>query len=162
MLRSLPGGQPCGSTASVSAMLSRALRPSACLRWQGSGRCCAVGGARIGALHKKNSRSTAGFSSSFTTCESEAKRCWVRSLHCSSAKTPESNKSALAPCGVWSVEAQRLQYPCLSAMVLPLWHTRDRLHTCIAFFFEEWHVSQREAWSEVLRCKWSSSETNLS
>ena len=27
--------------------------------------------------------------------------------------------------------------------------------------FEAWHVSQREAWSEVLRCKWSSSETNL-
>ena len=59
------------------------------------------------------------------------------------------------------VKGQRLQYPCLSAMVLPLWHARDRLYPCVAFFFEEWHVSQREAWSEVLRCKWSSSETNL-
>src|SRR3989442_1750531 len=33
------------------------------------------------------------FSSSFTTCEGEAKRCWARSLSCSFQKTPESNKS---------------------------------------------------------------------
>src|SRR5215510_10941463 len=42
---------------------------------------------------KRNSRSTWGFSSSFTTCASEAKRCWARSLSYSSQKTLESNKS---------------------------------------------------------------------
>ncbi len=68
--------------------MDRAIYPSTV-----TGRCCAVGCVRIGASPKRNSRSTSGFSSSFTMCESEAKRCWVRSLNCSSAKTPESNKS---------------------------------------------------------------------
>src|SRR6266568_4574963 len=82
--------------ASTPAMkMATVFMKSMSIRWKGSGRCCAVGCARIGAFHKKNSRSTSGFSSSFTTCESEAKRCWVRSLNCSSAKTPESNKSEL-------------------------------------------------------------------
>ena len=36
-----------------------------------------------------------GFSSSCTTCESEAKRCWERSLSYSSQKTLESNKSVI-------------------------------------------------------------------
>src|SRR4029434_7478384 len=60
--------------------------------WKGFGRCCAVGCVRIGASHKRNSRSIWGFSSSFTTCESEAKRCWERSLSYSSQKTLDSNK----------------------------------------------------------------------
>ena len=38
---------------------------------------------------------TWGFSSSFTTCESEAKRCWERSLSYSPQKTLESNKSEI-------------------------------------------------------------------
>ena len=44
-------------------------------------------------IPKRNCRSTSAFSSSFTTCEGEAKRCWARSLSCSFQKTPESNKS---------------------------------------------------------------------
>src|SRR5215813_6490782 len=70
------------------AEVDRAICPSTV-----TGRCCAVGCVPIGASHKRNSRSTWGFSSSFTTCESEAKRCWERSLSYSSQKTLESNKS---------------------------------------------------------------------
>src|SRR5215475_867553 len=70
------------------AEVGRAICPSTV-----TGRCCAVGCVPIGASHKRNSRSTWGFSSSFTTCESEAKRCWARSLSYSSQKTLESNKS---------------------------------------------------------------------
>src|SRR5215510_7481901 len=64
-----------------------------CIPWKGFGRCCAVGCVPIGASPKRNSRSTWGFSSSCTTCASEAKRCWERSLSYSSQKTLESNKS---------------------------------------------------------------------
>src|SRR5262245_32349305 len=72
------------------AEVGRAICPSTV-----TGRCCVVGCVRIGASPKRNSRSTWGFSSSCTTCESEAKRCWERSLSYSSQKTLESNKSVL-------------------------------------------------------------------
>jgi transposase-like protein len=60
----------------------------------------AVGCARIGALHKRNSRSTWGSSSSCITSASEVKRCWVRSLSYSSHKTPDPNKSVLSSTAV--------------------------------------------------------------
>ena len=44
-------------------------------------------------IPKKNFRSTWVSLSLFTTCESGAKRCWVRLLSYSSHKTPESNMS---------------------------------------------------------------------
>ena len=53
-----------------------------------------AGGTRpIGALHKRNSRSTWVSLSLCITSASEVKRCWVRSLSYSFHKTPESNKS---------------------------------------------------------------------
>src|SRR5262252_7586349 len=58
-----------------------------------TGRCCAVGGARIGAFPKRNSRSLWGSSSSCTPSASEAKRCFLRSLSCGSRQTLESKKS---------------------------------------------------------------------
>jgi transposase-like protein len=48
-------------------------------RWRAFGRCCAVGCAHTGAFPKRNYRSISVFSSSFTTCAGEAKRCSVRS-----------------------------------------------------------------------------------
>ena len=75
-----------GSEAEVDGVI----RPSTV-----TGRSYAVGCVHTGVFHKRNSRSTWGFSSSCTTCESEAKRCWERSLSYSSQKTLESNKSAL-------------------------------------------------------------------
>src|SRR6266446_7090880 len=73
-----------GSEAEVDGVI----RPSTV-----TGLSFGVGFARIGAFHKRNSRSTWVSSSLFTTSASEAKRCLVRSLRCWSAKTPESNKS---------------------------------------------------------------------
>src|SRR6266446_1058963 len=73
-----------GSEAEVDGVI----RPSTV-----TGRCCVVGCVRIEASPKRNSRSTSVSSNSFTTCEGEAKRCWVRLLSCWSAKTLESNKS---------------------------------------------------------------------
>jgi hypothetical protein len=61
--------------------------------WKGFGPSYAVGCVRTEAFPKKNSRFTWDSSSLFTTCESEAKRCWVHSLSYSSHKTPESNMS---------------------------------------------------------------------
>jgi hypothetical protein len=64
------------------------------IQWKVSGHSYAVGFVRIGVFRKRNSRSTWDSSSSFTTCESEAERCWVHSLNCWSHKTLESNMSA--------------------------------------------------------------------
>src|SRR5215813_3991665 len=75
-----------GSEAEVDGVI----RPSTV-----TGRCYAVGCARIGTYPKRNSRSTWGSSSSCITSASEVKRCWARSLSYSSHKTPESNKSVL-------------------------------------------------------------------
>ena len=63
--------------------------------------CCAGGCVRIGASHKRNSRCTWGSLSSCTTCESEGKRCFLRSLSCWSRKTLESNKSVQGFCIRW-------------------------------------------------------------
>src|SRR5262245_57541445 len=70
------------------AEVDRAICPSTV-----TGHSYAVGCVRIGAFHKRNSRSTWGSSSSCTTSASEAKRCFLRSLSCWSRKTLESNKS---------------------------------------------------------------------
>jgi hypothetical protein len=68
------------------AEVDRAICPST-----GTGLSFGVGFARIGALHKSNSRSTWGSSSLCTRSASEAKRCLVRSVSCWSHKTLESN-----------------------------------------------------------------------
>ena len=60
-----------------------------------SGRSCGVGCVRIGAFPKRNSRSTWGSSSLYTTCESAVKRYWARSLSYSFQKTPDPNKSVV-------------------------------------------------------------------
>jgi len=88
--RAYHGGAVCHAqgTHGVGAEVEGVISPSTV-----TGRCCGVGGARIGAFRKRNSRSTSGSSRLSTTSASEAKRCWVRSLSSWSAKTPESNKS---------------------------------------------------------------------
>jgi len=97
--RAYHGGAVCHAqgTHGVGAEVEGVISPSTV-----TGRCCGVGGARIGAFRKRNSRSTSGSSRLSTTSASEAKRCWVRSLSSWSAKTPESNKSlnltAIAAC----------------------------------------------------------------
>src|SRR5262249_34732673 len=63
------------------------------IRWKAFGRCCAAGVVRIGAFPKRNSRSTSGSSSLYTTSASEARRCCLHSLSYWSRKPPESNKS---------------------------------------------------------------------
>src|SRR5215475_11196811 len=75
-----------GSEAEVDGVI----RPSTV-----TGHSYAVGCARIGAFHRRNSRFTWGSSSSFTTSASEAKRCFLHSLNYWSRKTPESNKSVV-------------------------------------------------------------------
>ena len=70
------------------AEVDRAICPSTV-----TGHSCAVGCVRIGAFHKRNSRSTWGSSSLYTTFESAVKCCWARSLSCSFQKTPDPNKS---------------------------------------------------------------------
>jgi len=73
-----------GSEAEVDGVI----RPSTV-----TGRCCAVGCVHTGAFPKRNSRSTSGSSSLYTTSASEARRCCLHSLSDWSRKTPESNKS---------------------------------------------------------------------
>src|SRR5262249_25496083 len=68
------------------------------IRWKAFGRCCAAGVVRIGAFPKRNSRSTSGSSSLYTTSASEARRCCLHSLSDWSRKTPESNKSVDSLC----------------------------------------------------------------
>src|SRR5215831_7560742 len=89
-----------GSEAEVDGVI----RPSTV-----TGRSYAVGCVHTGVFHKRNSRSTWGFSSSCTTCESEAKRCWERSLSYSSQKTLESNKSDMLKVAQCLVVCRSLQ-----------------------------------------------------
>jgi hypothetical protein len=78
--------------ASSLAMAMASVK-SMCIRWKGSGRSDAVGCVHIGAYLKRNSRCMWGSSNLCTTSASEAKRYCLRSLSCSSRKTPESNQS---------------------------------------------------------------------
>ena len=73
-----------GSEAEVDGVI----RPSTV-----TGRSYGVGCGHTGVFPKRNSRSTWGSSSLYTTFESAVKRCWARSLSYSFQKTPDPNKS---------------------------------------------------------------------
>jgi len=60
--------------------MATAFVKSMCIPWKGFGLSCGVGFAPIGAFHKKNSPFTSVSSSLCTMPETEAKRCFMRSL----------------------------------------------------------------------------------
>jgi hypothetical protein len=82
-----------GEASLPATTMATAFAKCTSTRWKVLGLSCEVGFAHIGVLHKRNSRSTWDSSSLCTTSASEAKRCFLRSLHYWSRKTLESNMS---------------------------------------------------------------------
>src|SRR5882724_8279994 len=132
-----------GSEAEVDGVI----RPSTV-----TGLCCAVGCVRIGASHKRNSRFTWDSLSLFTTCESGAKRCWVRSLSYSSHKTPESNKRVGTYLSAQSIRGLTDTHGPQSSQLFSRWCLRRKRHSiaCVphgpATHREGMAVRTREGW----------------